>query len=43
MSAERRAARPEVLADVSEWAAQELAVALSICRRRRPRACSPGR
>jgi hypothetical protein len=30
MSAERRAARPDVLADVSEWAAQELVVALSI-------------
>ena len=30
MSEERRAARPEVLADVSEWATQELAVALSI-------------
>ncbi|SDF37884.1 protein of unknown function [Blastococcus aurantiacus] len=30
MSAERRAARPSVLADVSEWAAQELVVALSI-------------
>ncbi|MGZ4505859.1 MAG: DUF222 domain-containing protein [Blastococcus sp.] len=30
MSAERRAARPEVLAGVSEWAAQELVVALSI-------------
>ncbi|WP_231839541.1 HNH endonuclease signature motif containing protein [Blastococcus saxobsidens] len=30
MSAERRAARPQVLADVSEWAAQELAVALSL-------------
>jgi hypothetical protein len=30
MSAERRAARPEVLAEVSEWAAQELVVALSI-------------
>ncbi len=30
MSAERRAARPEVLADVSEWAAQELMIALSI-------------
>ncbi|MGY2064609.1 DUF222 domain-containing protein [Blastococcus sp. SYSU DS0619] len=30
MSAERRAARPEVLADVSEWAAQELVVALEI-------------
>ena len=30
MSEERRAARPEVLADVSEWAAQELVVALSI-------------
>ena len=30
MSEERRAARPEVLADVSEWAAQELAVALSL-------------
>ena len=30
MRAERRALRPDVLADVSEWAAQELAVALSI-------------
>ena len=30
MSEHRRAARPEVLADVSEWAAQELVVALSI-------------
>jgi len=30
MSAERRAARPVALADVSEWATQELAVALSI-------------
>ena len=30
MSEERRAARPEILADVSEWAAQELVVALSI-------------
>ncbi|TFV46842.1 HNH endonuclease, partial [Blastococcus sp. TF02A-35] len=30
MSAERRAARPDVLADVSEWAAQELVVALSL-------------
>jgi hypothetical protein len=30
MRADRRAARPEVLADVSEWAAQELVVALSI-------------
>jgi hypothetical protein len=30
MAAERRAARPEVLADVSEWAAQELAMAVSI-------------
>ncbi|WP_240619502.1 HNH endonuclease [Blastococcus sp. TF02-8] len=30
MSAERRAARPDVLADVSEWAAQELVVGLSI-------------
>ena len=30
MSAERRATRPQVLADVSEWAAQELALALSI-------------
>ncbi|TFV67324.1 UNVERIFIED_ORG: HNH endonuclease, partial [Bacillus sp. AZ43] len=30
MSAERRAGRPEVLAGVSEWAAQELVVALSI-------------
>ncbi len=33
MSAERRAARPEVLADVSEWAVQELVVALSITSR----------
>lgn len=30
VSAERRAARPVVLADVSEWATDELAVALSI-------------
>src|SRR4051794_2328689 len=30
MSADRRAVRPEVLADVSEWAGQELVVALSI-------------
>ncbi|MGY1782609.1 hypothetical protein [Geodermatophilus sp. SYSU D01036] len=30
MSAERRAARPDVLRPVSEWATQELAVALSI-------------
>ena len=30
MSAERRAARPQVVADVSEWAAQELVIALSI-------------
>ena len=30
MSAARRASRPEVLAQVSEWAAQELVVALSI-------------
>ena len=30
MSAERWAARPEVLREVSEWAAQELVVALSI-------------
>jgi hypothetical protein len=30
MSAGRRAARPQVLADVSEWAAQELVVALSV-------------
>ncbi|MCF6743889.1 DUF222 domain-containing protein [Blastococcus sp. KM273128] len=30
MSEERRAARPEVLAEVSEWAAQELVVALSL-------------
>lgn len=30
MSAERRAARPDVLAEVSEWAVQELVVALSI-------------
>ena len=30
MSTERRAARPDILAGVSEWAAQELAMALSI-------------
>jgi hypothetical protein len=30
MSAERRAARPDVLAEVSEWAAPELVIALSI-------------
>ncbi|WP_344689877.1 DUF222 domain-containing protein [Blastococcus jejuensis] len=30
MSADRRAARPEVLADVSEWAAQEVAIAFAI-------------
>lgn len=30
MSADRRAARPQLLADVSEWAAQELVVALSV-------------
>jgi hypothetical protein len=30
MSAERRSSRPEVLAQVSEWAADELAIALSI-------------
>src|SRR5215204_6330465 len=30
MSADRRAARPEVLADVSEWAAQEVSMALSV-------------
>ena len=30
MSAARRAARPQVLGEVSEWAAQELVVALSI-------------
>ena len=30
MSADRRASRPEVLTDVSEWAAQEVAIALSI-------------
>jgi hypothetical protein len=33
MSADRRDARPDVLADVSEWAAQELVVALSITAR----------
>jgi hypothetical protein len=33
MSADRRAVRPEVLADVSEWAAQELVVALSITQK----------
>src|SRR5687768_4122758 len=32
MSADRRASRPEALADVSEWAAQELSLALSIGR-----------
>ena len=32
MSADRRASRPEALADVSEWAAQELSLALSISR-----------
>ena len=30
MGADRRASRPEVLSDVSEWAAQELAMALSL-------------
>ena len=30
MSADRRASRPEVLAGVSEWAAQELVIAMSI-------------
>lgn len=30
MSADRRAAQPDVLADVSEWAAQEMVVAMSI-------------
>lgn len=34
MSARRRAARPTVLADVSEWAAQELALALEISSQR---------
>jgi Domain of unknown function (DUF222) len=33
MSADRRASRPAVLAEVSEWAAQELALALSITRK----------
>ncbi|MGY1812043.1 DUF222 domain-containing protein [Blastococcus sp. SYSU D00820] len=33
MSASRRAARPDVLTEVSEWAAQELVVALSISSR----------
>jgi hypothetical protein len=33
MSADRRASRPEALADVSEWAAQEVALALSITRK----------
>ena len=32
MSADRRASRPEALADVSEWAAQEVSLALSITR-----------
>ncbi|WP_231486528.1 13E12 repeat family protein [Candidatus Blastococcus massiliensis] len=32
MSAERRAARPEVLAGVSEWAVPELSIALSISK-----------
>ena len=33
MSADRRAARPEALTDVSEWAAQEVSLALSITRK----------
>ena len=33
MSADRRAARPEVLAEVSEWAAEEVALALSVSTR----------
>ena len=33
MGADRRASRPEVLADVSEWAAQEVSLALSITRK----------
>ena len=33
MGADRRASRPEALADVSEWAAQEVALALSITRK----------
>ena len=33
MSADRRAVRPEVVSDVSEWAAQEPAVALSITQK----------
>jgi hypothetical protein len=33
MSADRRASRPEALADVSEWAAQEVSLALSITRK----------
>src|SRR5687767_5719727 len=33
MSADRRAARPEVLAEVSEWAAEEVALALSLSSR----------
>ena len=33
MSADRRRARPEVLTDVSEWAAQEVSLALSITRK----------
>ena len=33
MSADRRAARPEVLAEVSEWAVEEVALALSLSSR----------
>jgi hypothetical protein len=33
MSADRRASRPEALADVSEWAAQEVSLALSVTRK----------
>lgn len=33
MSADRRASRPEALTDVSEWAAQEVSLAISITRK----------
>ena len=43
MSAERWAARPQLLRGVSEWAAAELAIALPLSLRRPPRRCCPGR
>ena len=42
MSADRRASRPEVLAAVSEWAAHELGIALSLPTRT-ARECWPRR